>query len=397
MKIFVLPTWHPTSFKPLWANWVIPHIDLLREAGHEVSILQLGFDGAPIENGRDRWNQEVQYIGSRHLYLGTPAPTKFQRNRFLYGVWLRRYGRLMENLFSAAVSNWGLPDVLHAHVSLPGGYLAAEIGDKFNLPVIVQEHYSGFKSDARFPWRVGSYAKLMNKRSQGFYAVSRGFADTILETNLVDVTGVLPNPIDTDLFFPDHVVRKSDHYRIVTVGNIGKIKGSDILFKALSKLPREINWRLYHVGDCTHVEKYIKDTGDVSLNKRITCLGKLPQTELAKVFSKSDLYVVSSRRETANTSMLQAMSCGVPVVTTRCGGPETLLQESVSVLVENENPDDLARGITFAIRNRNKFDPTVMRNFVIDHYSKPVVLKLVEKAYEEAITKKRIERGACDY
>ena len=196
---------------------------------------------------------------------------------------------------------------------------------------------------------------------------------------------MLPNPIDTTLFSPDQAVSKSERCRIVTVGNIGKRKGSDILFEALAKLPKEVDWELYHVGDSMHIDKYIGDAGATSLTDRITCLGTLSQIELANVFSNSDLYVVSSRRETANTSMLQAMSCGVPVVTTRCGGPETLLDDSVSVSVKNECPQALSNGIELAINNIQNYDRVKMRQFVEDRYSKSSVLGLVEQAYQRAI------------
>lgn len=231
MKCFVIPTWHPTPTKPLAANWVLPHISLLRENGVEVYVLQLGLDDEPIPKGTDPWQQPIRLLDPYHLYVPVPRATKsYQRTRFFYSKWLINYTARLGDVFQRAVEQWGKPDILHAHVSLPGGFTASCIGQKHNIPVIVQEHYTGFESDARFFWRSGDFIRKMGKKIHGFYAVSPGYARRIEKTGLLNVTGVLPNPIDTDLFSPAGANTKTGTFQIVTAGNLSWRKGTDLLF-----------------------------------------------------------------------------------------------------------------------------------------------------------------------
>jgi len=386
MKVFVIPTWHPTPTRPLWCNWILPHIDLLRESGVDAYVLQLGLDDEPIPGGTDPWAQPIRLLNERHLYVPVPrAKKRHQRTRIFYGAFLRNYTDRLRDVYRQAVGRWGKPDIMHAHVSLPGGYAASYLGREFDIPVIVQEHSSGFESDARFPWRVGCYVREMGRRIQGFYAVSPGYAERIRRTGLVNVTGVLPNPIDTDLFTLGRRLRRSEHFRIVTAGNMGRYKGVDLLFDALYRLMPHLDWQLTLFGDASQREAFSRWLDDADFSHRLSLPGKVSQAELHRAYSESDLYVVSSRLETANVSMLQAMACGVPVVTTCCGAPETLIDDSVGIAVAPNDSVALAEGILQFARDARRFDPQAVRRFVVERYSKPVVAKKVMEAYQAAL------------
>ena len=83
--------------------------------------------------------------------------------------------------------------------------------------------------------------------------------------------------------------------------------------------------------------------------------------------------------------MLQAMACGVPVVTTSCGAPETLIDESVGIAVRPKEPQALAEGILQMARNPQHYNRDVLRLFVVERYSKPVVSRQVMEAYRVAL------------
>lgn len=386
MKVYIIPTWHPTPKRPLWCNWILPHIELLRESGVETYILQMGLDDEPIEEGADPWQQPAQLLNNYHLYIPVPKPrASYQRTRLFYGPFLRKYADRLKDMYRLAVDMWGKPDILHAHVSLPGGYAAAIVGNMFEIPVIVQEHYSGFESDTRYPWRLGWFVREMGRRIHGFYAVSKGFAKIVENTGLVKVTGVLPNPIDTNLFSPAQVKEESRCFRIVTAGNVSHRKGTDLLFCALHKLIPEIDWKLTLFGDTSQISKYGQWVNDKEFSQRLLLPGMVTQQELARVYSQSDLYVVSSRVETANVSMLQALACGVPIVTTSCGAPETLIDESVGIAVEKNDPHALAEGVRDVAICKKPYDPEKLYKFVVERYSKQVVAEKVFHAYELAI------------
>ena len=120
-----------------------------------------------------------------------------------------------------------------------------------------------------------------------------------------------------------------------------------------------------------------------SFKSRISFYGQVTQEELTKTYSLCDLYVVSSRVETANVSMLEAMACGCSVVTTSIGAPETLINDDVGIAVPTENPKLMAEAIlTSSQRKYNKAD---LREFVIQNYSKEAVVGKMQEAYKRAL------------
>lgn len=363
---------------------------MLRENGIEAYVLQLGPEGNPSVMGADSWLQPIRFLNEEHLYAPVPQlSASYQQTRFFYGSWLRKYTNRLREIYQIAVNQWGKPDIIHAHVSLPGGYVAASLGKEFNIPVVVQEHYTGFESDARFPWRTGHFVREMGRRIQGFYAVSPGYAERIRRTGLVRVTGVLPNPIDTGFFVPARCGSNGKPFKIVTAGNMDRRKGTDLLLEALRLLIPKLDWHLTIFGDTSQSARFAHWLHDRQFSARVSLPGKVPQSELATAYCGSDLYVVSSRIETANVSMLEAMACGIPVVTTSCGAPETLIDCSVGVAVDNNNPKSLADGILEVAQASERYQPSILRQFVIDRYSKSVVFRLVLEAYQRAIVEKQ--------
>jgi glycosyltransferase involved in cell wall biosynthesis len=228
----------------------------------------------------------------------------------------------------------------------------------------------------------------MGRQIRGFYAVSPGYAKRIERTGLICVSGVLPNPVDTDLFRPEFAENK-EIFRIVTTGDLGLLKGTDLLFEALRLLPNDLNWSVTlfgEVGDCTRFSQWLENQ---FFANRVSLPGKVSQADLVRAYSLSDLFVVSSRSETANISMLEAMACGLPVVTTCCGGPETLIDDTVGIAVQPNDPQTLATGILQVARNPQLYDRDAQRRFVLERYSKPVVAKRVIDAYQVALKKSK--------
>lgn len=389
MRVFVLPSWHPTPAKPHYCRWILPHIKLLKRHGFETTVLHLGVGDAA--NGS--WGEPIQDLADRHLYCRVPAPShRYQRLLWTYRSWLERYFSRMNELYDEAVRRWGRPDVIHAHVSLPAGFLAAKLGQAHGIPVIVQEHYTGFESDARFPWRVGALVREFGRSIAGFYAVSPGFARRIEATGIVKVAGVLPNPIDTELFHigdrPKLQRHEDETIRLVTTGGVCWNKGSDLLLQAINEISKHqhIHVTIFGAyGDLAPFDRWLRLPNVAS---SVTLAGAVDQARLREAYRSSDLFIVSSRVETANVSMLEALACGIPVVTTRCGAPETLVDQTVATIVEPNSAEALIRGI---LQEAQCGDRSIegLRDFVGARYSMPVVAQAVEAAYEAALREVR--------
>lgn len=361
-------------------------MEILKKSGHDVFILQIDIKDDLVSNASDVNDQGIILLGEKHFYCPLNFKfIKYRRNRFLYGRVLKKYSEKLIKIYQTVEKTWGTPDIIHAHVSLPAGYGASILSKKTGIPVIVTEHYSGFENDAKYWWRVGKFVKDMGKEISGFYAVSPGFAERVKQTGLVDVKGVLPNPIDINIFNCESPSRGDDTFNIVTTGSLSWTKGTDILLESLRQLIGKLNWRLTIFGSISNEKEYSKWLDDPDFSSRIRLPGVVSQSELVSAYAHSDLFVVSSRVETANVSMLEAMACGIPVVTTSCGAPETLIDDSVGIAVVPNRSDELAKGILDMSKNLANFTSENNRNFVITNYSYSKVSKMLDRVYCEAL------------
>ena len=390
MKILVIPSWHPIPQRPMWAIWVLPYIESLKENGHDVYVLQVNND---VVKKNERIEKDIIFLNDNHIYSRLPVKYhRAYRSYLFYGATLRKYSKKVQELYNIVERNWGKPDVIHAHVSLPGGYGAVLLGEKEKIPVIVSEHYSGFENDTKYFWRVGHFIKTINNKVNGFYSVSAGFAKRINDTGFVKVTGVIPNPIDTDFFTLLTKKKKEKTFHIVMTGGVSKLKGVDILFEAFSLLKDRLDCHLTVFGANENKIQFKKWFEDPDFSNRVNLPGKVAQKELVKAYSISDLYVMSSRAETANVAMLEAMACGLPVVCTRCGASETLLNDKVSIIVSNESPIEMAEAIMEMAKTQKEYNREELRKFVVENYSKKAVADKMLKAYNLAINNQNMNK-----
>ena len=373
MLIFIVPSWHPTLNKPNWCNWILPHIKVTGGIG-KVVVLQVNLEAEKSEK------EEISQH-KNHFYL----PCHLQYSRFTrtilgYGKVLNKYSTDLELLYNEAVSQYGKPDIIHAHVSMPAGYGASLLAKKYNIPVIVTEHYSGFFSDFRFPWRIGSFYKKMRENINGLYAVSPGFKNKIERLTKIKVDGITLNPINTELFTSNKKEKNTNKINFVSTGNFGNIKGTDILLEAFSKLDDNYNWHLTIVGKKSTIEnEYWNDLILKLPNDRLTILEPVDQKILCKIYSTSDVFIMSSRMETANVSMLEAMSCGCYVITNKIEAPETLLNSEVSKVFVNT-----VKSLTKCIietMDESLPNREFQRKYITDHFSNNILSKKLEKIY----------------
>lgn len=138
---------------------------------------------------------------------------------------------------------------------------------------------------------------------------------------------VLPIPTDMNFFTPDTGPRKKSQKPII--GFAGRLddprKNPDLLFRSLAAiLARGHDVELHVTGDRSSMLGALLETYNV-VNK-VKFLGRLTKEELKDFYQSLTLFLIASHQEGLAIVGIEALACGVPVISTKCGGPEAYVR-----------------------------------------------------------------------
>src|SRR5260370_25664697 len=100
---------------------------------------------------------------------------------------------------------------------------------------------------------------------------------------------------------------------------------------------------------------------------------------------ESGVLVLPSRRESSGMVLVEGIAGGTPVVATRCGGAEDIVNDKVGVLVPLEDPAALATGIADVIDHRDRYDREELHAYAVEKFSWERIAAKVMGLYAEAV------------
>jgi glycosyltransferase involved in cell wall biosynthesis len=283
-------------------------------------------------------------------------------------------------------------DLIHAHFIYPDGVIAARLGQRYGVPVVTTEHapwLPWFDDYPRVRRLVGTALETIHVVS----AVSESHRRNLLEAVGPGIrTVVLPNVLDTRTFNLGEPPHQPDGNQILFVGVVRHVKGLDILVRALALLAnRRPALRLQVVG-APFFRGYARDAQKVHeliaslrLTDRVRFTGQATPAEVARAMRRSALLVVPSRREIFSAVTIEALGSGIPVVATRCGGPEEILTPTTGRLVPTEDPQALADGIEDVLDNRATFDPRRLHEYAAGRFGPEPSRARFRRLYADAL------------
>ncbi len=226
-----------------------------------------------------------------------------------------------------------------------------------NARIVVSEHI-----DFRYATKHSGMAKFFNKhlarfiysRSDAVVAVSKGVAESLTKCVSIPVRkiSVIYNPIrDRALsyqeFADDGLLKwwHSGDHKIVTIGKLKAQKNQKLMLDSMKLVKEHRDIRLLILGDGPlrrELECQVEETG-------LKTVVRMPgiRSDPYPYLLKADLFVLSSDFEGLGNVITEALSCGVPVVSTDCpSGPAEILEDGrFGILVPVRDKDALASAV----------------------------------------------------
>jgi len=133
---------------------------------------------------------------------------------------------------------------------------------------------------------------------------------------------------------------------LIWVGRMVPVKGLDVLLRACLLLrSRDIDYRLYLIGDGPLRRELTAQTVTGGLSERVTFVGPKLHDELPDWYRAADLTVLPSRSEGLPNVLRESLACGTPFVASHVGGISEIGDNSCRILVPPEDPQALAEAI----------------------------------------------------
>lgn len=286
-------------------------------------------------------------------------------------------------------------DLLHVHYAIPHAttaYLAREMlkGERA-LRVITTLH----GTDITLVGQESSFYAITRfsiEQSNGVTAVSNYLRDETYRAFGCDTCDirVIPNFVNLQEYRPGDAtcrgkVAPEAHKVITHVSNFREVKRVKDVVRVFARIRRAMPATLIMIGDGPERMDAENEARDLSVNTDVRFLGRLDS--VASLLQASDLFILPSQTESFGLAALEAMACGAPVVATRAGGLQEVIDDGVNGILEPVGSvEAMGRRAVELLRDPERY--AAMRAAAIakaEQYSADRIVPLYEAFYREVL------------
>ncbi len=314
-------------------------------------------------------------------YLVTDIATPVTPKRD-YAAWARSHEAALRQVLPRTGFD---ADVVHGHVGIYGGWLAYRFA-RPGARVVVTEHASFLGRILGQPRSHALYAEALD-RADAFLCVSEKLRGQLIEAFPAHGAKiqVVPNAVEIERL-PLRPAPVTGLDRWIYVGKIAAGKGVPELIEAFAIAARdEPALRLTVLGSGPLLEQSRARAARLGVAGRVAFPGAVAPQRVFEFLHSHDLLVHPSKSETFGMTVVEAVGSGMPVLVTRCGGPqETLagLDGVAGLLIEvSEDPEVIVAGFRQLARQMTRLDPARARSVLIERYGTRAVARRLAEVY----------------
>lgn len=347
----------------------------LKKRGYSVAVLYLDMRSIRRKRRLGYSTYELDEI-KVYRYAFPCGPMKHLLYRLAKVLALHTYQKILPD--------FGKPDLLHGHF-WQGGLLAKTIEEKTNIPYVVTEHGSNVLMErlSRVEYKLAcqTYTDAVV-----CLAVSRALKRKMEEMTKQPVM-VVPN------ILPDYMrctvsskkKHRTEKFVFFSCGNLVPGKRFDLLLKAYAALPQNVRQIscLRIAGEGPERQTLEELTKDLQIERQVYFLGRVDNRQLPMWYAQSDCFVLASDFETFGVVYIEAMACGLPVIATRCGGPEDFVLPENGLLIEKNNQKALTEAMENVYQDFEKYDSKRIVLMAMKQYGEKTIVDKLRAVYRK--------------
>lgn len=385
MKVVVIPSWYKDPDRPMMGSFFRQQSAYIARQGVDVAIVyyenrslsNFSFNKLVHESHFQIEESETDGIREFCIKGWSPMPKTFIGNaiwNFFTQRALKRY-----------IAKHGRPDLIHVHSTILGGHIANICKQKHHIPYVITEHFSGFIEKSIPSFLEGKIAKAF-RNADKIIAVSQPLKEAIEQYANGEIS-VIPNMIDTVYFKPDAEKQPSNDrkFTFLSIGNLVPLKNFSVLLDAFKIVSEQYpSAELQIVGEGS-LAKHLRNKKErLGLSKTVFS-GRLPQDQVRESLHNCNAFVLASSIETFGIVFVEALAAGKPIIATRCGGPNNIVNDENGFLVEPKNVQELSAAMIRMIERYRQYDPLALESYAYSNFDYRVLSKRIIDIYNNIV------------
>jgi glycosyltransferase involved in cell wall biosynthesis len=388
-KILFLASWYPSRVNKVLGVFVKRKAEAMTRLC-EVALIYVVDDILLKDKTYDLVSSMENNVFTTRVYF--KKSTNNIVNMLLYNI---RYIKSYYFGWREIKSKWGRPDLVHANVIDRSGYIALLFKLLKGISYVITEHSTpdvdylrGISNTTKIPLRF--LKKTVIKNCSFLNVDSHPSLEYLRKAGFEGNFGVIPNIVELEDKYLSlkQLAKPKERKSAVHISILNKRKNVADIIHAFGYIYNELNrkdWDLQIIGEGSEKENLIKLADELGvLNKCVFFKGLVTEEKKLEILTNSDFHILNSDDEGFSVVTAEAILYGIPVIATKCGGPEDFVNEITGVLIERKKLEELKKAILFMLDNSWKYNKTKLHEFGKSMFSPEIIGDKTYEAYENS-------------
>lgn len=392
LHVLMLPSFYMTRQKPydgtFFRDWALA----LAGAGVKVGVGYV--EGRSLRGVSWRGLRETHFQTTASVESGLPTVRLEGWNTLAQWtagglVW----ARLTQRVIREYISRHGRPDLIAAQSATWAGQAAWLAHRRWGLPYVITEMMTGFSIGKVRGWEA-AISRRAFASAEAVIAISENLRIRLQEMAGPRPIEVIPCTVDDRYWTLPPQPRARAPFTFYAQAHLTPRKGFDLLIRAFAARFRGDRTSRLVIGGGGAIRADLEAlAASTGVQSQVSFLGAIPRDVVRDSMWAADCFVLPSHAENFGVVLIEALSTGLPVISTRCGGPEDIITDEVGLLLRPGDEEGLA-GALWTMRNRPAYAPDAVRTYAVARFGYAAVGARLRDHYRRVIGRSGGDRTA---
>lgn len=384
LHILMLPSFYQTQDRPYDGTFFRDWASALHTAGARVGV-------AYVEG---RGLRRLSFHALRETRFQTTAgveddlPTVRLKGWNTLAQWTvggLAWARLTQHVIREYMARHGRPDLIAAQSVTWAGQAARRAHRRWGIPYVIIEIDTQFGMGTVRGWHAALSRKAFAS-AEAVVAISQNLHARLLKFGGAKTVELIPCTVDESYWTAPPRPRPRVPFTFYAQAHLTPRKGFDILIRAFAAQFRDDPAVRLVIGGDGVIRNDLEALAKASrVQSQVVFLGAVPRHAVREAMWGANCFVLPSHAENFGVVLIEALSTGLPVISTRCGGPEDIVTDDVGLLLRPGDETGLAQAMS-AMRDRPAFDPAAVRQYAIGRYGYATVGPQLRDLYRRVLS-----------